>query len=259
MIIRTAEERAAAVEAGRRLGAVLEEVAKAVRPGATTRALDELAEKLIRDGGDLPAFQGYTPAGAAYPYPTTLCVSVNDEVVHGIAGDRALVQGDIVSLDLGLSHEGIIVDSALTVPVGGPSKADLALMRATEAALEAAMDAARPGARTGDLSHIIGQTLKDAGVAPVRDLGGHGVGLAVHEEPFIANDGHEGTGPELEAGMMLALEPIANTGKAAVILGSDGYTYRTKDGSRSSHHEHTILVEEDGPALVLTRRPSERR
>jgi methionyl aminopeptidase len=258
MTIRTAEERAAAVEAGKRLGAVLEEVAKAVRPGATTRALDELAESLIRGGGDLPAFQGYTPAGAAYPYPTTLCVSVNDEVVHGIAGDRVLAVGDIISLDLGLSHEGIIVDSALTMPVGQPSKADLGLMRATEAALEAAMDAARPGARTGDISAAIGEALKGAGVTPVRDLGGHGVGLAVHEEPFIANDGHRGTGPELEAGMMLALEPIANLGKAAVVLGADGYTYRTKDGSRSSHHEHTLLVEEGG-ATVLTRRPSERR
>jgi len=258
MIIRTPEQKDAAIEAGKRLGAVLEAVAQAVAPGKTTRELDELAEKLIRDGGDVPAFKGYTPDGATRPYPTTLCISVNDEVVHGIAGDRKLAEGDIVSLDLGLTHEGIIMDSAVTVAVGKVSDESVALMRATETALEAAMDAARPGARTGDISYAIEQVLTDAGFTPVRDLGGHGVGDRVHEEPFIANAGHAGTGAEITSGMVLALEPIANIGKAGVLLAGDGYTYRTKDGSRSSHHEHTILVEEAG-TIVLTRRPSERR
>lgn len=259
MIIRTAEQRAAAIEAGKRLGAILEEVAKHAVPGVSTLALDELAEKLIRAGGDIPAFKGYTPEGAMRPYPTTLCVSVNDEVVHGIAdAGRTLKEGDIVALDLGLSHEGIIMDSAVSIGVGKVPEESLELMRATEQALEAAMDAARPGARTGDISYAIETVLRDAGFSPVRDLGGHGVGDRVHEEPFIANAGHPGTGAEIVPGMVLALEPIANAGKAGVVLGADGYTYRTKDGSRSSHHEHTILVEESG-TTVLTRRPGEKR
>ena len=259
MIIRTAEQRAAAIEAGKRLGAILEEVAKHAVPGVSTLALDELAEKLIRAGGDIPAFKGYTPEGATRPYPTTLCVSVNDEVVHGIAdAGRTLKEGDIVALDLGLSHEGIIMDSAVSIGVGMVPEESLELMRATEQALEAAMNAARPGARTGDISYAIETVLRDAGFSPVRDLDGHGVGDRVHEEPFIANAGHPGTGAEIVPGMVLALEPIANAGKAGVVLGADGYTYRTKDGSRSSHHEHTILVEESG-TTVLTRRPGEKR
>lgn len=259
MIVRTDEERIALIEAGRRLGVVLEELEKIVAPGVSTLALEELAMRLIVSGGDKAAFAGYTPEGARRPYPAALCVSINDEVVHGIPNEspRTLKEGDIVALDLGLIHDGIVVDSAITVPVGKVSKEAEALMRATQEALEKAIAAARPGARIGDISHATGAAFKGTGFSVVKMLGGHGVGRHVHEEPFIANDGHEGTGPEVIAGMVLALEPIANAGKAGVHIASDGYTYRTKDGSASAHFEHTILVEEGG-ALVVTRRPNER-
>lgn len=259
MIVRTDEERIALIEAGRRLGAILEEVSTLVAPGVSTEVLEHASIRLITEGGDKPAFLDYTPEGARRPYPASLCVSINDEVVHGIPNEapRTLKEGDIVALDLGLIHDGIVVDSAITVPVGKVSKEAEALMRATQEALERAIDAAVPGARVGDISHATGAAFKGTGFSVVKMLGGHGVGRHVHEEPFIANDGHAGTGPEVVAGMVLALEPIANAGKAGVQIAQDGYTYRTKDGSISAHFEHTILVEE-GSALVVTRRPSER-
>lgn len=256
MIIRTPLERATLIEAGKRLGVVLDEVAKSVRPGVTTNELNALAEKLIVDGGDVPSFKGYQPEGAPYPYPAGLCISINDEVVHGIPSDRALEEGDIVSLDLGLTHDGIIVDSALTVPVGKTTKESYALMEATEHSLADAVAAARPGARIGDISHATESALKGTGFSVVKILGGHGVGRHVHEEPFIGNTGYPGTGPEIVEGMVLALEPIANLGKGQVDLADDDYTYLTRDGSRSAHFEHTILVEEAG-TLVVTKRPSE--
>jgi methionyl aminopeptidase len=258
MTIRTEEEKKHLIEAGKRLGAILEEVAKAVKAGITTGALDALAEELIRDGGDEPAFLAYTPEGAERPYPATLCVSVNDEVVHGIPNEapRALKEGDIVALDLGLVHEGIIVDSAVTVAVGSTDKNAYALMDATNAALLAGIAEVKVGGRVGDISAAIEKTFERTGFSIVKVLGGHGVGNAVHEEPYVANFGTAGTGEEITEGMVLALEPIANEGKAAVILANDGYTYRTKDGSRSAHFEHTVLATKDGP-LVVTKRPTE--
>lgn len=258
MIIRTPEQRAGIVEAGRRLGVVLEEVAKLVAPGVTTDVLDKEAERLIREGGDVPAFLDYTPERSMRPYPATLCVSVNEEVVHGIPNEapRTLKKGDIVALDLGLIHEGYVVDSALSMAVGTTTKEAYALMEATRLSLEAAIAAARPGNRIGDISHATETAFKGTGFSVVRVLGGHGVGQGVHEEPFISNVGHPGTGPEIKVGMVLALEPIANAGKASVVLAPDGYTYRTKDGSISAHFEHTILVEEN-ETVVVTRRPSE--
>jgi methionyl aminopeptidase len=260
MIVHTAEEKAGVIEAGRRLGEVLEKVAEAVRPGISTEELDALSEKLIRDGGDVPAFKGYRPEGARRPFPATCCISVNDEVVHGLPSARVLKEGDIVSLDLGLTHDGYIMDSALTVPVGKVSKEATELMRATQASLEAAINATRANnsgpARIGDISHATELAFKGTPFSIVKALGGHGVGREVHEEPFIANFGHPGTGPEVVQGMVLALEPIATTGKAAVFIAPDGFTYRTKDGSLAAHFEHTILVDEH-ETIVLTRRPKE--
>lgn len=260
MLAKSDEQKKHLREAGRRLGEILETLAGMVAPGVSTETLERESIRLIEEGGDKPAFLDYTPDGANRPFPASLCVSVNDEVVHGIPNEapRTLAAGDIVALDLGLIHEGYVVDSALTVPVGKTDAVSYKLMNATQTALEEGMRAARAGNRVGDISHAIGQHLKQEGFSIVRVLGGHGVGLSVHEEPYIANDGHPGTGPELIEGMVLALEPIANAGKAAVGIGSDGYTYRTKDGSRSSHHEHTILVT-GGDPVVLTRRPSESR
>lgn len=259
MTVRTVEEREGIIESGRRLGAVLEKVAESAVVGVSTEMLNELAEKLIRGGGDEPAFLGYSPERAMRPYPATLCVSVNDEVVHGIPNEepRVLQEGDIVALDLGLIHKGFISDSAITVAIGNVDSDSLKLMEITQRSLEAGITAARPGKRVGDISHAIEKTFAGSGFSIVKVLGGHGVGAHVHEEPWIANVGHPGTGEELEEGMVLALEPIANVGKAGVVLAPDGYTYRTKDGSKSAHYEHTILIEKDR-TLVLTRRPSEK-
>lgn len=252
MIITTDTERANLIEGGKRLAAVLEALRARVAPGVTTEELDDLAEQMIRDDGDEPAFLGYTPGGAARPYPAALCVSINDEVVHGIPNEsvKTLKEGDIVGLDLGLVHNGVIVDAAITVPVGLVSEESKKLMWATEAALAAGIAAAKVGGHLGDMSHAIQKEIEGAGFTVVKELGGHGVGDLVHEEPFIPNFGRPGTGPMLEEGMVLAIEPISSVGKAAVILAPDGYTFRTKDGSRSAHFEHTILLEKAGARIV---------
>lgn len=259
MVAKTEAQKESLKEAGKRLGAILEHLAGMVAPGVSTDTLEQESVRLITAGGDTPAFLDYTPEGANRPYPASLCVSINDEVVHGIPNEapRTLTAGDIVALDLGLVHDGYVVDSALTVPVGKVSKTDHDLMNATQEALERAIAAARPGARIGDISYATQEAFKGTGFSVVRVLGGHGVGGAVHEEPWIPNVGHAGTGAEIVPGMVLALEPIANAGRASVVLSSDGYTYRTKDGSKSAHFEHTILVEEN-ETIVLTRRPSEK-
>ena len=252
MTITNDTERANLIEGGKRLAAVLETLRTRVAPGITAEELDDLAEQLIRDGGDEPCFLGYTPEGAQRPYPATLCVSINDEVVHGIPNEsvKTLKEGDIVGLDLGLTHNGIIVDAAITVAVGNVNEETKKLLHATEAALAAGIAAAAPGKHVGDISSAIQKEIENAGFKVVKELGGHGVGELVHEEPFIPNYGRAGEGELLEEGMVLALEPISTAGKAAVILAPDGYTYRTKDGSRSAHFEHTILLEKGGPVIV---------
>lgn len=258
MIANTVEEIEIATEAGRRLGEILEKVAGRAVPGTSTEELENLARSLIEEGGDVPSFLNYTPEGASRPFPAALCVSVNDEVVHGIPNEnpRVLQEGDVVGLDLGLTHKGIIMDSAVTVAVGKIGKDTQNLLEGTQQALEEAIAVARVGNRTGDISYATGAALRRYDITPVVVLGGHGVGAHVHEEPFIANDGREGTGPEIEEGMILALEPIATEGKGSVEIIADGYTYVTRDGSRSAHFEHTILVTKGDP-IVLTRRPGE--
>lgn len=252
MVIRNNVDRGHLIEGGKRLANVLRALKAKVAPGATAEELDDLAEELIRAGGDEPCFLGYTPEGASRPYPAALCVSINDEVVHGIPNEsvKILKEGDIVGLDLGLTHEGIIVDAAITVPVGEVSGETKKLLDATERALSKGIAAAVPGKHVGDISYAIQKEIERAGFKVVKELGGHGVGDRVHEEPFIPNFGRPGEGEQLEEGMVLALEPIANAGKAAVTLAPDGYTYRTKDGSRSAHFEHTILIEKGGARII---------
>lgn len=252
MTVSSDTERADLYEGGKRLAAVLRALRAKVVPGVTAEELDALAERLIREGGDEPCFLGYTPEGAERPYPAALCVSINDEVVHGIPNESAKVlkEGDIVGLDLGLTHNGIVVDAAITVPVGEVSGESKKLMHATERALAAGISQAVPGNHAGDISNAIQKEIERAGFKVVKELGGHGVGDAVHEEPFIPNFGRPGSGALLTEGMVLALEPIASAGKAAVILAPDGYTFRTKDGSRSAHFEHTILLEKSGARIV---------
>jgi methionyl aminopeptidase len=253
MIIKNDTERANLIEAGKRLAEVLRVLRTKVAPGVTAEELDDLAEKLIRDGGDEPSFLGYTPEGANRPYPATLCVSINDEVVHGIPNEslKTLKEGDIVGLDLGLTHKGVVVDSAITIAVGKVSEESKKLLFATEKALTTGIAAAVVGNHIGDISHAIQKQIENAGFSVVKELGGHGVGDLVHEEPYIPNFGRRGSGPLIKEGMVLALEPISSAGKAAVTLAPDGYTYRTKDGSRSAHFEHTILIQTDG-SLVVT-------
>jgi methionyl aminopeptidase len=252
MIIKTDVERKNLIEAGKRFARILELLRKKVAPGVTAEELDDLAERLIRDGNDSPAFLGYTPEGALRPYPAALCVSINDEIVHGIPNEsvKILKEGDIVGLDFVLEHEGIIVDAAVTVPVGNVDEKSKKLLRATERALAAGIAKAVPGNHLGDISHAIQEAIEGAGFSVVRELGGHGVGELVHEEPFIPNFGRAGTGIVLKEGMVLALEPISSAGKGAIILAPDGYTYRTKDGSRSAHFEHTVLLEKNGARII---------
>ncbi len=238
-------------EGGKRHAEILKLVAQTVRPGISTKSLDILAQKLIKVGGDKPAFLGYTPDGVSYPYPAALCVSINDEVVHGIPDkDVFLEEGDIVSLDLGLLHKGLITDGAITVPVGKISKEAKELIKVTKKALELAVKAAKPGNTTGDIGHAVESFVKPLGYGIVRILSGHGVGYSVHEDPYIPNYGTRGRGEKLVPGMVIAIEPMLNLGTGVVCSTDDEYTYVTKDGKLSAHFEHTVAITEKGPVIL---------
>jgi methionyl aminopeptidase len=248
--LKTAEDIAYLREGGRRLSRVLDALEEMVLPGITTGEIDMLAERLIREGGDIPAFKDYQPEGAEYPFPATVCISVNDEVVHGIPGERVLKEGDIVGLDIGLSHRGLIVDTARTLPVGRISPELQKLLDTTKEALKAGIRQVKAGNRIGDISATIEKYAVDHGFGLVRELGGHGVGHKVHELPFVPNYGALGTGPKIEVGMVLALEPMFNLGGDDVYVEKDGYTYVTSDHKPSAHFEHTVVVTENGPEVV---------
>lgn len=251
--IKTEEEIAIIREGGKRLAWILSTLRDAIKPGITTGELDTLAEKLMRDGGDEPAFLNYKPEGVSIPYPGSLCISVNDEIVHGIGGARVIQEGDIVGIDTGIKHKGLFTDSALTVPVGSIDDTAKKLISATEGALRAGIAVARAGNTTGDIGYAIEKYVKEQGFVVVEELGGHGVGYHQHEDPHISNYGERGQGMKLKAGMVLALEPIVNEGSRYIKLMSDGYTYVTRDHKRSAHFEHTILIT-DGDAEIITKR-----
>ena len=253
MIARTEAEKAILREGGGRLARILRELARDVRPGVSTAALNDRAEALVRSLGDTASFLGYRPRGARRPFPAALCVSVNDEVVHGIPNEhpRTLREGDIVTLDMGLTHEGLITDAALSVPVGQIDERAAALLAATEEALSAGITAARAGKAVGDIGFAIESVIRSRGFFIIEELGGHSVGRAVHEEPFVPNFGNPGEGAMLKKGMVLAIEPIVGEGTGAVRIVSDGYTYVTSDGSRAAQYEHTILIR-DGTPEILT-------
>ncbi len=237
-------------ESGKRLSLVLTAVSKEVKPGVTTGYLNDFVYKMITEMGDTPAFLNYKPFGAAYPYPGSICISVNDEVVHGIGGDRVLKEGDIVGLDGGVKHKNMISDSARTVAVGKASHEDEELMRVTKEALMAGIKAAKCGNYVNDISKAIEKSVpKKYGV--VKILSGHGVGYKVHEEPYVPNFDDGVKGPKLVPGLVLAIEPMINHGTDEVYLADDGYTFITKDHKRSAHFEHTILITE-GEAEILT-------
>jgi methionyl aminopeptidase len=226
---------------------VLAELASMVKPGVTTAELDAAAERLVRAAGAEPAFKGYRG------YPATLCASVNDEVVHGIPGDRAVSEGDIISLDMGVKLDGFYGDSAVTVPVGKVTDEVQRLLQVTQESLQKGIAQVRLGGRVSDIGHAIQEHVEAAGFSVVREFVGHGIGAQLHEEPQIANYGEPGRGPRLAEGMVLAIEPMVNMGKPAVKVLRDGWTAVTRDGSLSAHFEHTVAVTKDGP-LVLTQR-----
>ena len=233
-----------------RLAEVVRAVAKEVRPGVTTGYLDDLAYKLITEKGDEPAFLNYQPFGAEYPYPASICISVNDEVVHGIpSDDRVLEEGDIVSLDGGVKHEGMISDHAVTVICGEGSEEDKQLLEVTKKAMLAGIKMAKAGNYVQDISRAIEAAIpKKYGI--VKELSGHGVGYAVHEEPYVPNFDTGEKGIKLKAGMVIAIEPMVNLGTDEVDMMPDGYTFVTSDGKRSAHFEHTVLVTEKGGEIL---------
>jgi methionyl aminopeptidase len=237
-------------ESGRRLSAVLTAVAKEVKPGVTTKYLNDFVYKMITDMGDKPAFLNYQPFGASYPYPGSICISVNEEVVHGIGSeDHILEEGDIVGLDGGVNHKGMISDSARTVGVGKISEEDEELLKVTKAALMAGIKAAVVGNYVNDISKAIEAAIpKKYGV--VKILSGHGVGYKVHEEPYVPNFDDGIKGPKLVPGLVLAIEPMVNMGTDDVYLAEDGYTFVTADHKRSAHFEHTILITDKGPEIL---------
>jgi methionyl aminopeptidase len=244
--IKTSEEIAAMRTSGHMLATVLAELRKVASPGMSTKDLAEVAKLELRKLGGQPAFLGYQG------FPDVLCVSVNDEVVHGIPSkNKILANGDILSMDFGVTYKGMITDGAISMVVGKGTKKDYQLVDTTEASLNAAIEIMKAGVRVGDIGHAVQSMLRPSNYGIVRDLVGHGVGHALHEEPNIANFGKKNTGETLQAGMTVAVEPMATLGDHAVVTDHDGWTIRTKDGSRSAHFEHTILITENG-AEVLT-------
>lgn len=258
------------------MAAILKRLAKEVAPGVSAAELDKLAFELIKIGGprgagadekgrkDTPAFLGYQPDGATRPFPGSICVSVNDEIVHGIpSAEKIFKTGDIVSIDMGLVHAGLITDAAVTVVVGESEdgrkrgvkefKKARALIKATREALDKAIAAARPGAHVGDIGEAVESFVRPLGFGLAEELAGHGVGYAVHEDPYVPNTGRRGEGAILKPGMVIAIEPMLTEGGDAVIFDrKDGYTVRTKDGSCAAHFEHTIAIAENG-AEILTK------
>jgi len=250
--LKTKEEIALLREGGAILAAILKKTAEAVRPGISTKDINDLVNKLCAEYNVTPVFLNYKPYGAPRPYPASICVSINEEVVHGIPNEkpRVLKDGDIVSLDMGISYKNLITDSAITVGVGEIDARAKKLLEVTEKALYIGINAAGVGAKTGDIGYAIEKYVKPQGFSLPVELGGHGVGHSVHEDPFIANFGKKGQGPALKPGMVIAIEPMVNEGNARVSFDEDGYTVRTSDGKRSAHFEHTVAITENGPEIL---------
>jgi len=256
MIIRKS---AGELELMRRSGAILAEtitrVVEAVDPGVSTLELDAIAARMIADAGAEPSFLGYGGGSGRIAFPAHICASINDEIVHGIpSAGRTLRDGDLVSLDFGAIWQEFHSDSAVTVFVGAPPDDDAKrLVEVTEAALDAAIAVVRPGGRLSDIGHAIEQTANGHGLGIVREYGGHGIGRAMHEDPFIQNWGAAGRGPELKPGLVVAIEPMLTLGGDATRVMPDGWTVRTADGSLAAHFEHTVAVTETGVEVLTAR------
>lgn len=252
VIIKTKEEIEIIREGGKILAQTMKKIAKIIKPGISTFDIDEYARKIIKENGDIPASLNYKPYGASYPYPAAICISVNNEIVHGIPSKkRMLKEGDIVSLDLLLKHKGLFTDHAITVPVGKISSKDQKLLDDTKKALDIGIWAAQGGATVGDIGHAI-ETFVYKKYGIVKELAGHGVGKHIHEDPYVPNYGKEGKGQRLIPGMIIAIEPMLTMGSANITVADDDWTIKTADGSKSAHFEHTVLITE-GEAEVLTK------
>ena len=251
--IKTPEQIRNLLELGKRHKEVLQAIETAIAPGVSTVRLEEVALREIARHGATPAFKGYRPPGALRPFPCALCVAPNDVVVHGIPTEMnyVLQEGDIIGIDVGLKKDGVITDAGYTVPVGRVTHEAETLLRVTHEALRQGMKHARAGNRIGDIGFAIATHGQKHGYGVVRELCGHGVGIAVHEEPQVPNFGTKGRGMVLQAGMVLAIEPMFNVGGAAVRFLDDGYTVRTRDGSLSAHFEHNIVVTAGDPVVIV--------
>ena len=228
------------------VGKTLAEVAGQVKPGITTKAMDTIAEQFIRDHGAVPAFKNY------HGYPATLCISVNEQVVHGIPGKREIVDGDVVSIDCGTILQGYYGDSAYTVAVGNVKEDVLQLLRVTKESLYKGIEKAFAGCRVGDISSAVQNHVESFNYTVVRELVGHGIGKKLHEEPQVPNYGRQGTGPKLQEGTVICIEPMINLGKKDVVQENDGWTFRTKDRMPSAHFEHAIVIRKGRSEVLST-------
>ena len=249
MIIRKSpQEIERMARAGEVVADVLALLGERARPGVTTEDLDALADEFIRSRGGIPTFKGYRG------YPASICTSPNDMVVHGIPGLYALSDGDVLSVDVGVTLDGFVADSAYTFPIGDVSPEAERLLEGCKAALAAGIEQCRPANRLSDISHAIQIVTEEHGFSVVRSLVGHGVGRSMHEEPQIPNFGEPGRGPQLSPGMTFAIEPMINAGGADVVIHDDEWSISTSDGSLSAHFEHTVAVTEDAPRILTMAR-----
>jgi len=257
--LKTKEEIEKLKVGGQKLAKIVDEVSQNIKSGISTQELDKIAGDLIEVHGVKSSFLGYTPVGADRPYPANICISVNDEIVHGIPTEepKILNAGDLVTVDAGIIYEGLFTDHARTFIVGDKkteiSKEVKKLLAKTEEALYAGIKQAKVGNNVGDIGAAIQQVAKENGLAVVKDLTGHGVGYGVHEEPFVPNEGQEGKGELIEEGLVIAIEPMFSLGSSYIKTADDGYTYLTQDNSLSAQFEHTIAVTENGP-VILTKK-----
>jgi methionyl aminopeptidase len=245
MIVRkSAQEIAKMAASGRLVAETIAHVAEHLEPGVTTGELDRIAEEHIRARGGVPTSQGYRG------YPRAICISPNDMVVHGIPGPHQVADGDVITIDVGVTLDGYIADSAFTFPVGDVSEVAQRLLDAGRDALAAGIAQARPGNRVGDISHAIQQHVEGQGFSVVRSLVGHGVGRSYHEDPHIPNFGQPGRGPLLSEGMTLAIEPMITAGRPEVYVHDDEWSISTEDGSLAAHFEHTVAITAAGPRIL---------
>jgi methionyl aminopeptidase len=247
IVRKSAQELDQMARAGTVVADALSLLSENVRPGTTTAELDRLADEFIRSRGGIPTFKGYR---GPYPYPASICTSPNDVIVHGIPSDYALSEGDILSVDVGVTLDGFVADSAYTFPVGDIDSEAERLLETCKAALHAGIEQARAGGKLTDISYAVQRVTEEGGFSVVRSLVGHGVGRDMHEDPQIPNYGEPGRGPTLAPGMTLAIEPMITAGGHEVVVRPDKWTIATADGSLSAHFEHTVAVTDEGPRIL---------